>query len=618
MQRRRYGTGQDGASTLPQHTRPDLPRSSFESQAAERILAQGRFTQAREALREIEALLSTMGPESDAAVPALYARALLLRLLGAPRAEQVAACTMMENAAVHHGGHPHAEAWLGLAHAMRAQARLETGEAAVAMGDLARIDFTELDDVLDSRTGFRLLDTTAAAYARARMYDKVEQVRELLEDGIERRDPVDRATHWATWAAELAVRAMEPVARGADEPDQRLLERAVRIADRVGSLGMNAVPQPLARTADGVRALAATYRGEGQQALRLLGSDAFGEPSGLRSPESQLLVIASLRAHTLVGSHATARSLDDSLRRSTGSIPNIVLEICRARQRMWMERESGLVTDHTRQRLTDLLVRLAWAGMDLATETGRQAIEHQVLHTESRTDPVTGVGNRRALDEQLHAMLRFSPLPLSMVLIDVDDFKKINDDHTHVVGDEVLRALAVVLEEAAPPDARLLRYGGDEFVVLLPHTGDAEARGVATLLTQAVSEHPWERIAASLQVRITTGCSALWALTGRRPAADAERLFRRADESLLEAKRSRRPVPPSKPAGDPPPVTEVLDLRSMSQAAEAASPQGQPGNAGRRRARRSRNVIDLTGGEAPPVDGGRPSGGNDHGVDIRH
>ncbi len=602
VQTRREDTSRATPSAAPAGT------ADADVQAAERILTHGRFVQPREALHELETVLRGMSPDAPAVLTALYGRALLLRLVGAGRADQVAACTMLESAAVHHGSRPDAEVWIALACALRARARLESGEAAAAMGDLARIDLTALADRLDDRVGFRLLDAAATAFARIRMADKVEQIREQLDAGVAERDLVDRATHWATWSAELAAGAMEPVARGAAEPDPRLLERAVRIARRVVDLGLNAVPQPLRRTADGVLALSAAFAGHAQEALRLLGSDGFGEPIGLNPPESQLLVIAALHAHTLVGSHVTARSLDDSIARSTGAIPNIVLEICRARQRIWLDRESGVDPERGRQRLIDLLVRLGWAGLELSTETARQAMEHQVLHTESRTDSVTGVGNRRALDEELHAMLRFSPLPLSMVLVDIDDFKQVNDDHTHVVGDEVLRTVAGILDQTMPADARLLRYGGDEFVVLVPRVGDAEAHRVADAMVAAVAGYPWGGVAAGLRIRATAGCAALWALTGRRPTADAARLFRRADESLLEAKRAARapalPTTGPRRSGDNPagpastpsastegaaqPATEVLDLRDLSTNGPT------PARTAGRRSHRRDALIDVS------------------------
>nr|WP_269327558.1 diguanylate cyclase [Kineosporia mesophila] len=177
--------------------------------------------------------------------------------------------------------------------------------------------------------------------------------------------------------------------------------------------------------------------------------------------------------------------------------------------------------------------------MDLVADTARQALEHQALRTESRTDALTGVGNRRALDEELRQLLRFGPLPLALILVDVDHFKEINDRFTHVVADEVLRRVAASLSLQLRTDDQLLRYGGDEFVVLLPGTGDEEANAVAERMRVAVDARPWNELADGLEVSISTGCAAVWSLSGRRPDADAEKLFRRADERLLAAKRER-------------------------------------------------------------------------------
>jgi diguanylate cyclase (GGDEF)-like protein len=596
---------------LPETPHPTHP--AFEVTAIERLLVHGRFGNPVEALQEVSDLLPGLSQASnpDAVLVALYARALLVRLSGAPRTDAIAACTMLESAAAD----AQCEVWVATACALRARARLEAGEPAAAMGDLARIDIDTLTGELGTRAGFRMLDATATAYARLRLTERVEHVRDLLEGTIATRDVLDRATHWATWSAELAARAMEPVARGAAEPDVRLLDRAVELAERVISLGVTPVPEPLRRSADGVRALAAAFRGQPSEALRLLGSDAFGEPRGLHQPESQLVVIAAIHAHTLVGSHATARSLDDSIRRSVGALPNIVLEVCRARQRIWLERRAGEDSTRMIPRLTDLLVRLSWQSMELAAETARQALEHQTLHAESRTDALTGVGNRRALDEELHAMLRFAELPLSMVVVDIDDFKRVNDEYTHLIGDQVLRQVAGTLLESLGPGDRLLRYGGDEFVVLLPGTSDQEARLAAEAMTDAIHAYPWDAVAAGLRVKVTTGCAALWALTGRRPAADAARLFRRADEALLEAKRQARaalpvqnPQPsrvtaPESPALGTPasPLTEVLDLRDLpsEQSTGGAHSHGGPGERARRRPGRRAAVIDLSGREDP-------------------
>ena len=190
-------------------------------------------------------------------------------------------------------------------------------------------------------------------------------------------------------------------------------------------------------------------------------------------------------------------------------------------------------------RLDDVLARIGWLGMDLVAQTARQVLEHQALRVESRTDPLTGVGNRRALDEELRHMLRFTPMPLALVLVDIDHFKQVNDAFTHVVGDEVLRRVAECLGRELRVGDHLARYGGDEFIALLPRTGDQEARQVAQRMSDAIARLPWAELADGLAVGVSTGSAALWSLTGRRPDRDAENLFRRADEALLEAKRRR-------------------------------------------------------------------------------
>jgi diguanylate cyclase (GGDEF)-like protein len=130
-------------------------------------------------------------------------------------------------------------------------------------------------------------------------------------------------------------------------------------------------------------------------------------------------------------------------------------------------------------------------------------------------------------------------MPLALVVVDIDDFKQVNDAFTHVVGDEVLRRVAECLGRELRVGDHLTRYGGDEFIALLPRTGDQEARQVAQRMSDAIAALSWGELADGLSVRVSTGSAALWSLTGRRPDRDAESLFRQADEALLEAKRRR-------------------------------------------------------------------------------
>jgi diguanylate cyclase (GGDEF)-like protein len=503
----------------------------------EAILAWGRFTDPAEALHHLDQALPALerGPDAGPVLLALFGRALLTRLAGRPASDVVDAADVLERAALER----HAQVWAATATALRARARLDVGDVGTAMNELARVHLDQLGPELRDRPGLCLLDTLAGAYARMRLDERVDEVRGLLEEGLSAATPLDRAVHWASWSTQLAARALDPVASGRGEPDQALLERALAVSARLDELPGPAVPDRLRRAVQGVRALAAAYRGRPSEALRLLGQDAFGEPKDLPPLERQIVTLAAIHAHALVGSVATARSLDDAAAPAPAGLPHLVLDACRARERLWLETHAGGSVVPVLTRLDDVLARIGWLGMDLVTQTARQVLEHQALRLESRTDPLTGVGNRRALDEELRHMLRFTPMPLALALVDIDDFKQVNDAFTHVVGDEVLRRVAARLGRELRVGDHLARYGGDEFIALLPGTGDHEARQVAQRMTDAIARLPWSELAEGLTVGVTTGSAALWSLTGRRPDRDAENLFRRADEALLEAKRRR-------------------------------------------------------------------------------
>ena len=509
----------------------------------EALVAWGRFTDPREALARLDDALPALesGGDGRAVLLALFGRALLARVAARPAADVVEACDLLERAALER----RAPVWAACAAALRARAKLDAGDVGSAVNDLARVDLERLGPALAERPGLLLLDTLAGAFARLRLDEQAEDARARFEALIAAACPLDRAVHWSGWSVQLAARALDPVASGRGEPDHRLLERALEVSARVGDLGPRVVPEQVHRSVQAVGALAAAYRGRPSEALRLLGQDAFGEARDLPPLERQIAGLAAIRAHALVGSVATARSLDDGAAPAPAGLPHLVLEACRARERLWLESHAGGPVVPALSRLDDVLARMAWLGMDLVAQTARQVLEHQALRAESRTDPLTGVGNRRALDEEMRHMLRFTPMPLALVLIDIDDFKQINDAFTHVVGDEVLRRVAGSLGRELRMGDHLARYGGDEFIALLPRTGDAEARHVAERMRDAVARTAWSDVAGGLQVRVTTGAAALWSLTGRRPDRDAENLFRRADEALLDAKHARATQTPA-------------------------------------------------------------------------
>jgi len=148
-------------------------------------------------------------------------------------------------------------------------------------------------------------------------------------------------------------------------------------------------------------------------------------------------------------------------------------------------------------------------------------------------DALTGLANRRLLEETLDlelARARRESTPLSVVVVDVDHFKDVNDTHGHLVGDEVLREIGAVLDANTKAFDLAARYGGDEFVVLLPGCTRADVEMVAQRLRRA--------IAAGVQhvpVSVSAGVATL-----PDDAADGERLLVAADAALYEAKRGGR------------------------------------------------------------------------------
>jgi diguanylate cyclase (GGDEF)-like protein len=149
-------------------------------------------------------------------------------------------------------------------------------------------------------------------------------------------------------------------------------------------------------------------------------------------------------------------------------------------------------------------------------------------------DEVTGLYNRRffsmRLDEELARYRRFNH-PTSVVLLDLDGFKAVNDDLGHAVGDETLRDIAQILMKHSRGINVVSRYGGDEFAILLVETSKAGARLYAERIRQVIGTFPFshgKHITASLGV----------ASVPDDEAATAEDLFRAADEALYAAKRA--------------------------------------------------------------------------------
>lgn len=175
----------------------------------------------------------------------------------------------------------------------------------------------------------------------------------------------------------------------------------------------------------------------------------------------------------------------------------------------------------------------------LQQQQALQAANHE-LEMLSQTDGLTGLANRRQFDHALlreHARRQRSGAPLSLLMVDLDHFKYVNDHYGHAIGDDYLRAVARVLKASVARATDLAaRYGGEEFVCLLPETAAAEAQMLAERIRQGVSAMALPNERASPQ-HLTLSIGVATLLGGQ---ASAAQLLAQADEQLYAAKHAGR------------------------------------------------------------------------------
>lgn len=169
---------------------------------------------------------------------------------------------------------------------------------------------------------------------------------------------------------------------------------------------------------------------------------------------------------------------------------------------------------------------------------------NHTLQSLALVDGLTGLANRRQFDVLLERNLKRSAEsgePLSLIMVDIDYFKRYNDTYGHVTGDECLKKVGVALKSVIHrSDDIVARYGGEEFAVILPNTSQADALKVAQRAVQAVSDAGLVHKATAVEggtVTVSAGCGTI---TARGDASEAERLKEQADNALYQAKRNGR------------------------------------------------------------------------------
>ena len=396
--------------------------------------------------------------------------------------------------------------WRAKALALLAESSTSAGEVSRAMDALAEGTWL----VANTKPGrySHLSASTAVAVALRAVY-LFEQADELLK-GIQLGDDVDvdvqvvqeRALMNAFWATTLLSvgHAKDAGPHLVTSAEQAL--RMGRIAELAGNSEMAA------------RALvieAYAFSRLGYAALAAARVTAAIERFWLRDE-----LVETHLAHFVLGQAAMESGDFDKGRRH---LYTAMTNADRASREIWaaaaMEALAELaVAEHGPHPAVDLWKRLAREGLErvwierdgrfTALQTRNQVrtltAETSRMGREALLDHLTGLGNRQMMTSAIDQ----AGDDLSVVFVDIDEFKHVNDRYSHAVGDEVLRRIAVILRTHCRSDDVPVRYGGDEFLILVSG-GDDAAEGVAARLHAAVRNAPWGQVAPGLRVTVSVG-----------------------------------------------------------------------------------------------------------------
>ncbi len=185
------------------------------------------------------------------------------------------------------------------------------------------------------------------------------------------------------------------------------------------------------------------------------------------------------------------------------------------------------------------VITAAVAALERAYDLENAVMGQEQMRHLAETDPLTTCFNRRALMEKLEQEMdraaRYATM-LTGMMIDIDNFKQINDTHGHLVGDRVLKQLANLLKREQRSVDIVARYGGEEFVVLLPETTNAESRNFAERILRRVATHDFGEAGHPVRVTISVGIASY----PDERVTDGDSLLRLADSHLYRAKSDGR------------------------------------------------------------------------------
>lgn len=173
-------------------------------------------------------------------------------------------------------------------------------------------------------------------------------------------------------------------------------------------------------------------------------------------------------------------------------------------------------------------------------EINRLKEELETARRDARTDPLTGLANRRGLNELIQQRIQIflqEKIPFCFVLADIDFFKRINDNYGHLVGDKILRFVARTLLANVKGQDTIVRFGGEEFAILLPHTHFEGGLAVAQQLRSKIAA---ARLRLAESGRDLGGLTMSFGVACVHVRDTADSILRRADDALMQAKAQGR------------------------------------------------------------------------------
>ncbi|VVM47346.1 hypothetical protein PS664_00608 [Pseudomonas fluorescens] len=247
-------------------------------------------------------------------------------------------------------------------------------------------------------------------------------------------------------------------------------------------------------------------------------------------------------------SHSAARELDTQIREQVDGLQSSVqeaadLDSLKQVLESHLEGLLGTMDEHQQQRdqreqeVTARLKGLAErvANMEQEAQGYREHLE--VQRQKALIDPLTGLPNRAAwserLDQEVNAWHQHGN-SLSLAMLDLDHFKRINDGYGHLAGDKVLKIIANVLRKRLRPNDFIARFGGEEFVLLMPNSSLSDALGVGEVLRAAIEACPFHFKGEPVTITVSMGVAQL------QPGERSDLALKRADEALYRAKAAGR------------------------------------------------------------------------------